>query len=252
MGGEVFPHHAAHDEQELKIVENSEAYSARDPSTWRLADAYFVGLDIGMASDHSALVLAGLWPRGVIGVVDMQRFPLGAPYEFVADTTATVVRDYRAKVVADASNNGAFIGVLAVRLPAPAMNWLTAGVITAALSHSAYPQRERYQLGGSNNAVGRWTLSKAALVQDIAAEIGNGSLILAKRGDWEAMEEEILDIEQVIKPSGSVSYSARSGKHDDLVMALSLAVFGCRRLGPYGARGRQGPLRRGPSSSGWT
>ena len=34
-----------------------------------------------------------------------------------------------------------------------------------------------------------------------------------------------------VRASGSAFYSAPPGKHDDLVMALSLAVFGCRRLG---------------------
>ena len=37
-------------------------------------------------------------------------------------------------------------------------------------------------------------------------------------------------MEQTVRESGTVSYAAPEGHHDDLVVALSLAVFGARRL----------------------
>lgn len=37
-------------------------------------------------------------------------------------------------------------------------------------------------------------------------------------------------MEQTVRASGTVTYAAPEGQHDDLVLALSLAVFGARRL----------------------
>jgi hypothetical protein len=102
-------------------------YSPVDPSTWsrQAASSFVVGLDVGMHSDHSAFVLAGVWPQAsdAIGVVDVKQFPLGTPLEDVADEAAKVVSDYRAVLVFDATNNSAFAGVLAARLPQPAVNY---------------------------------------------------------------------------------------------------------------------------------
>jgi hypothetical protein len=123
-----------------------------------------------MHADHSAFVLAGVWPQAsdAIGVVDIKQFALGTPFEDVADVVATVARDNRATVVFDSTNNSAFAGVLAARLPQPAVNWL----IAAAMSHAAQPTRMPIAIGGLNSAVRRWTLSKGELVETIAAELG--------------------------------------------------------------------------------
>jgi hypothetical protein len=92
-------------------------YSPTDPSTWGrfAASSFVVGLDIGMHADHSALVLAGVWPQAAdaIGVVDIKQFRLGTPLEDVADEAAKVSHDDRATVVFDSTNNSAFAGVLA-------------------------------------------------------------------------------------------------------------------------------------------
>jgi hypothetical protein len=174
-----------------------------------------------MHADHSAFVLAGVWPQAsdAIGVV--------TPFEDVADVVATVARDNRATVVFDSTNNSAFAGVLAARLPQTEVNWL----IAAAMSHAAQPTPMPIAIGGLKSAVRRWTLSKSELVETIAAELGNNSLRIARIGDWEVLQAELSTVERSVRASGSAFYSAPPGKHDDVVMALSLAVFGCRRLG---------------------
>jgi hypothetical protein len=50
--------------------------------------------------------------------------------------------------------------------------------------------------------------------------------------DWEVLTAEMKRYEYSTGPTGQVSYSAPSGYHDDCVMALALAVWGC---GKYGA-----------------
>jgi hypothetical protein len=183
--------------------------------------------------------------------VGIKHFPLGTPLEDVADQVATVARDNRAMVVLDATNNSAFAGVLAARLPQPAVNWLIAAAITSALSHTAQPTPMPIAIVGLRSAVRRWTLSKSELVETTAAELGNGSLRIARVGDWEVLQDELSAMERTVRASGSTFYSAPPGKHDDLVMALALCVFGCRRLGRHAAP-RSRTARQRISSGAWT
>jgi hypothetical protein len=48
---------------------------------------------------------------------------------------------------------------------------------------------------------------------------------------WEVLTAEMRRYEYAAGPSGQVTYSAPSGYHDDCVMALALAVWGCRAAG---------------------
>ena len=61
-------------------------------------------------------------------------------------------------------------------------------------------------------------------------ELDNRSLRIAKTGDWELLRDELQAMEQTVRESCTVSYAAPEGHHDDLVLALSLCVFGARRL----------------------
>ena len=61
-------------------------------------------------------------------------------------------------------------------------------------------------------------------------ELDNRSLRIARTGDWELLRDELQAVEQTVRASGTVSYAAPEGQHDDLVLALSLCVFGARRL----------------------
>jgi hypothetical protein len=230
------------------------SYSPVDPSTWSrsAASAFIIGLDVGMHADHSALALAGVWPLAppTIGIVDVKQFPLGTPLEEVADEVAQAVRENRAKAVVDSTNNSAFVGMLAARLPLPAINHLVAAAITGALTHAALPTPMLIAIGGVGSAVQRWTLSKSELIETIAAEMSGNSLRIARTGDWEVLQAELQAMERTVRASGSASYSAPPGKHDDLLMALSLAVFGCRRFGRLANRH---PRRSSPvSSAAWT
>jgi hypothetical protein len=219
-----------------------------DPSTWPHASAtgFVLGLDLGFAQDHSALVVAGVWPGAghAIGIVHIEQIPLGIPMNEVADMAAALARQHRAKTVVDLSNNSAFATLLAARLPSPQANYLVAGVITGADTHAATPQAMPVSIGAMRGAIPRWMLSKAQLVEDIGAEIDNGTLRMGQVGDWEKLRDELHGMERMARRSGTVCYSAGSGKHDDLVLALSLAVFGCRRVlaPPRIRRVRQGPV----------
>jgi hypothetical protein len=76
-------------------------------------------------------------------------------------------------------------------------------------------------------------------------------LRIARVGDWETLHDELSTMERNVRASGSAFYTAPAGKHDDLVMALALSVFGCRRLGRQAARPSRPPRPR-ISSAAWT
>jgi hypothetical protein len=231
------------------------SYSPVDPATWdkQSASAFVLGLDIGMHADHSALVLAGLWPfsGSMIGVVDMKRFELGTPLEEVADEAAGLARSNRAMIVVDASNNSAFVALMAARLPQPPANWLTAAAITGALGHAAQPTPMAVSIGLLRAAVPRWTLSKSELIEQVDAEMRMKTLKITTSGAWELLQDELSTLERVVRASGSASFAAPLGKHDDLVMALALSVFGCRRLGRRSNRRSSAPRPR-ISPMAWT
>jgi hypothetical protein len=210
-------------------------YHPNDPSTWSrtAGQGLTVGLDLGFASDHSALVIGGVWPQAqsAIGVFDIQQLPLVTPMNEVADLAADLARKHSARIIADLSNNSAFAALLAARLGRNPANYMVGAVIAGADTHANIPTPMPVSLGGVRAAVPRWSLSKPELIETVAAEMENGSLRIAKVGDWEKLRDELAAMEREARRSGAVAYSAPAGKHDDLVVALGLCVFGCRRFG---------------------
>ena len=210
---------------------------ANDPANWPIisAKALCIGLDLGFAQDHSALIVGGVWHNGVrsvIGVRNIVQFPLGTPAEEVADTIAELSRAYGScRVIFDGSNNSAFASILAARFPHNPANYLIAGVITNAADHAAQPTAFQVSLMGQRCVIPRWTLSKRELVESVSAEMDANTLKISHTNGWEALKGELASMERTVRQSGSVSYSAPSGQHDDLVMALALCLFGLRRVG---------------------
>ena len=224
-----------------------------DPVNWHRAAAsnFTLGLDLGFAADHSALVVGGVWPgaQSAIGVFDIRQLPLGTPMNEVADLAVELSRNHAARIVVDLSNNSAFAALLAARLGANPANHMVAAVITAAAGHANAATPMPVSLGGVRAAVPRWSLSKSELIETVAAEIDNASLRIGKTGDWEALRDELTSMEREVRRSGSVGYAAPDGKHDDLLIALALCVFGCRRLGRRPSARR---MRAPPASGAWT
>jgi hypothetical protein len=149
----------------------ADIYSAADPSTWdwRLALTRFVGLDIGMRSDHSAFVVLGAW-RTAAGItmapIDSRQFPLQTPYDDVAVDTAAAHQQYDAKVIVDCSNAAPFLGLLAPRMRDPKNN-LVAATITSARDHNPQPAKHLVGLGAAQIAIPLFALGKMPLLQAI-------------------------------------------------------------------------------------
>jgi hypothetical protein len=228
-----------------------------DPVNWsRHTASWIIGADLGFMVDHCAMVTAGVWgmPQRVIGVVDIRQYPLGTAFEAFADDLVTQNRKFPgAKIVCDLTNNSAMAGIVSSRLGRNPGQHFIAAILTNAATHALEPQAMPVNVGSLRAAVPRWSLSKAELIETVAAELSGKTLRLTKTGDAEKLRSELEHLEREVRRSGSVSFAAAQGHHDDLVCALGLAVFGCRRFGSARPRNIRKPIGSGRMpASAWT
>ena len=234
------------------------SHDANDPTTWDIyaSSGLVIGLDIGQMSDHSAYVLAGCWPQAsnAVGVIGIKRFPLGMPLMQVAEEAAGLARKSNARIVCDLSNNSGFAQLLAPLLGERPANRLLAAVITAMGTHAAQAVPMAITINGKTAGIPRITLSKRELVEQIGVELDAGvAAAWQESATGKQLRHELGRLQRVARQSGSVSYQAAEGEHDDLVTALSLALYGCRRLVALRRRPADvGPRSAGPTPAGWT
>jgi hypothetical protein len=75
-----------------------------------------------------------------------------------------------------------------------------------------------------------WSVPKAELVSKLQALLHSGLLkIAASLPDAAVLARELQDFRVRFTESGNATFNAREGTHDDLVLALALAVFGLSR-----------------------
>jgi hypothetical protein len=67
---------------------------------------------------------------------------------------------------------------------------------------------------------------KQTLISQLEARLHSGELkIAADIADAGALAEELKDFARAVSASGRVTFNARSGSHDDLVLAVAIALF---------------------------
>ena len=209
-----------------------------DVSGWPVnaARSIVFGLDVAFSStgDHSALCIGGVWAEGarsILGVREIIQFPRGTTADELADTVMKKAMGYgNPRIVVDVSNNQSFLSTLAARFPKRAANILMGAQITNSFDHASQPVAHEISPLGLRTVVPKIVLSKRCLVEDLSCELDAKTLRLTQTGNWLELKDELMSMERVVK-AASVTYSAPSGKFDDLVMALSLCVYGLRKFG---------------------
>jgi hypothetical protein len=187
----------------------------------------------------------------------MKQFPQGCPLEEVADYVVAVANrlpNSKLQICFDGSNNSAFSGILAQRFGTKSPNHLISCSITNSAEHATQPQLMQISLHGQRSAIRRWSTSKKALVEELAAEISAQTVLFGKAGDWEIMSDELSTLSrQVSEKTNSVTYSAQPGRHDDGPMAAALLLFGLRYASGLVRNHRVSrPRRPRYSSLAWT
>jgi hypothetical protein len=229
-----------------------------DVSNWSISAARAVvfGLDVAFSSsgDHSALTIGGVWAQGarsLLGIVEIIQFPRGMPADDLADTVAKKAMFYgNPRILVDVSNNQSFLSTLAIRFPKRASNILMGAQITNSFDHASQPVAHEISPLGQRTVVPKIVLSKRCLVEDLSCELDAKTLRLTQTGNWLELKDELMSMERIVKPA-SVTYSAPAGKHDDLVMALSLCTYGLRKFAPQKSQVAR-PRREKFSASAWT
>jgi hypothetical protein len=90
------------------------------------------------------------------------------------------------------------------------------------------PQRITITSGNEviNAGSGRWHVPKGQLVSTLDAKLHCGELRFAKNlAESGALSDELRDFQRSVSAAGRSTYSARSGRHDDLVLAVAIAAW---------------------------
>jgi hypothetical protein len=210
----------------------------------RSLPAWVVGVDVGQTSDPSALCVL----EHVKGVLDsntllerhtstgrrpqisserldvrhLERLPLGLSYPAVAQRVKDLLAEpplcgydkvKPAELVIDETGVGRAVGDI----------FVAAGM---------KPKRVSITAGSEVTAVGgdRWHVAKTVLISTVDAMLHRGVLrFAAALAEAPTMRDELLDFRRKLSDAGRATYSARTGAHDDLVLAVAIACWWCSR-----------------------
>lgn len=220
----------------ISAIERKEPPDKLQPG-WRYVEArnvnkWIVGLDLGQTTDPTALCVlnhrvtptegwtlnekARLWKQNRIERFDvrhLERLPLGLPYPVQVQHVATVLQrpplNDGATLVIDETGVGRAVGDIfdgaGLR---PHRVTITAGL-------------ESTQHGGRS-----WHVAKSHLISGLDARLHTGELGFAKGlRDAGALADELKDFRRKVSDAGRATYAARTGAHDDLVLAVAIALW---------------------------
>ena len=184
---------------------------------------FFVGVDLGQRRDHTAIAVVEQ-SRGELLVRFLMRVPLGTPYPIVVD----LVRE----VTAHEQLAGRCVAVVdATGVGAPVVDMLR----NARLGCEVVPVTITGGDKESGSHLG-WSVPKKDLIAGVQVALERGELKIAKElKDAGALMRELGDMRMERHASGKVRMGADgAGQHDDLVIALALAIW----------KAAKGPVKR--------
>ncbi len=203
---------------------------------------FVCGLDIGQRQDYTAFVVIEkvcevhkISSRTSVGasttkilnldVGEAKRFELGTSYTNIVDSVFTAMKDLQFKdgeekpvLVVDATNNAAIVDLINQKFKEDRRFKVVPVIITAG--------------GQSSEEKNVYKVPKIELIQRTQLALEQGKLRFAEGMKYlDIFTNELENYNVKIVDSGSEFYDARSGEHDDLVLALSLAIWWCMRNG---------------------
>ena len=194
-----------------------------------MASKYFVGVDLGRQRDHSAIavververVVHGEHPklRGIL-VRYVERLPLGTSYVEVVARVREIATDYfirtKCTVVVDATGVGE-----------PVVDMLRQARLGCEIVAVTITGGDRENDAGSTGQAPRCSVPKKDLIGGLQALLEKREMrIAADIPEVGALVKELIDMRVVAREGGRVQIGAEGpGEHDDLVIALALAVW---------------------------
>jgi hypothetical protein len=205
---------------------------------------YFVGLDLGQSQDFTALVVveraefAGEWDAATfehrtetaVRLRHLERIPLGTSYPEVVARVGRVMRSPslaggRRHLVVDATGVGQPVVELLQREELPCQIWPV--TIT----------------GGAAEGMTKGThrVPKRDLIVGLQVRLQEGELqIAAGLKEGPTLVRELADMRVQMTVGGREKFGAKSGEHDDLVLAVALACWGVGKMGERETCGERG------------
>jgi hypothetical protein len=185
--------------------------------------AYFVGLDLGKSMDYTAVAVLEVFgdaPEAIYHCRHLLRYKLGTSYP-------TIVSEIRALCTREPLlSNMPRLCVDQTGVGAPVVDLFRQAKLNATL--------EPILIHGGDHAVreGGWRVPKRELVGATQVALQTGRLKIAKDlPEVDALIRELQNFEVEISQSGFDSYNARTGAHDDLVLALAMPLWLASRRG---------------------
>ena len=184
---------------------------------------YFIGLDLGQSYDPSAVAVVEE-ERGVLVVRYLERAPLGTPYPQIVEWMRQMVGvpplRGRCGLVVDGTGVGA-----------PVVDMLRAGRLGCEITDVRITGGDRENSNGSEWNAPQRHVPKMDLIAGLQVAMGNGELkIAAGMAETPTLVRELLDMRMHYGSRGRMRLGADGfGEHDDLVIALALAVWRARR-----------------------
>jgi hypothetical protein len=82
----------------------------------------------------------------------------------------------------------------------------------------------------------RWHVAKTVLISQVDAALHRGVLRFASTlSEAGAMKDELLDFRRKLSDAGRATYAARTGRHDDRVLAVAIGCWWIARPKPIPA-----------------
>lgn len=195
---------------------------------------FAVGIDLGQSHDYTAVCVASCisskpadsWQSEFLPripdryeVMHLERLPLGMPYPQQVDRLEHLLQRqplarFEPTLFLDFTGVGRPVYDLFVERRA--LRHAQGVVITSG--------RDTHSTDAG------WSTPKGELVSRLQALLHNGDLKIASSlPDAAVLARELQDFRVRFTEAGNATFNAREGAHDDLVLALALAVFGlCR------------------------
>ena len=188
--------------------------------------AFVLAADLGQSTDPTAIAVLQhrkLFDHHVSGrrtqvgelfdVRHLERLPLGLAYpQVVQEIMMLMARKPiagRCELIVDETGVGRAVADI----------FDTAGLKPTRVSITAGSDQSRHGLRG-------WHVAKQILISTLDARLHTGELRFAEKLlEAGAMQEELKDFRRKVSTAGRYAYEARVGRHDDLVLAVALALW---------------------------
>jgi hypothetical protein len=187
---------------------------------------FYIGLDLGQSQDYTALAIAEkLEANKVIyhQIRYIQRYALGTTYPQITHSIKELMQKPpllgKSMLIADATGVGR-----------PVIDMMRKdGVSLVPVTITSGSEVKFDGIGG-------WNVPKRDLVSTVQVLLQNGRVKFASSlPDLQILVDELLNFRIKISQAGKDTYEAwREGAHDDLVLALALALWYSERFGVVG------------------